>query len=64
VSHARIGASHGIDYAGAQTSAASLKSLRVYMAEGGAPSAQVRPQFRCAGSTQILRGLEEEPTYH
>jgi hypothetical protein len=30
----------GIDYSGAH--------LRVYLAEGEAPSVEVRPQFRCA----------------
>jgi hypothetical protein len=42
----------GIDYSGVQTSTASLKGLRVYVAEGEAPSVEVRPQFRCAVSTK------------
>jgi hypothetical protein len=33
------------------------------LGEGEAPSVKVRPQSRCAGSTQILQELEEEPTY-
>jgi hypothetical protein len=33
----------GIDYSGAQTPTASLKGLRVYMAEGGAPPGEVFP---------------------
>ena len=33
----------GIDYSGAQTPTASLKGLRVYLAEGGAPPVEVLP---------------------
>jgi len=33
----------GIDYSGAQTPTASLKGLRVYLAEGGGPPAEVPP---------------------
>ena len=33
----------GIDYSGAQTPTASLKGLRVYLAEGAAPSVEVLP---------------------
>jgi len=33
----------GIDYSGAQTPTASLKGLRVYLAEGDAPPAEVPP---------------------
>ena len=33
----------GIDYSGAETPTASLKGLRVYMAEGDAPPAEVPP---------------------
>jgi ABC-type molybdate transport system substrate-binding protein len=33
----------GIDYSGAETSTASLKGLRVYMAEGNAPPVEVPP---------------------
>ncbi len=33
----------GIDYSGAETPTASLKGLRVYMAEGGAPPVEVPP---------------------
>jgi len=33
----------GIDYSGAQTPIASLKGLRVYLAEGDAPPAEVPP---------------------
>ena len=33
----------GIDYSGAQTPTASLKGLRVYLAEGDAPPAEVLP---------------------
>jgi hypothetical protein len=33
----------GIDYSGAETPTASLKGLRVYLAERGAPPVQVRP---------------------
>ena len=33
----------GIDYSGAQTPTASLKGLRVYMAEGNAPPFEVLP---------------------
>jgi hypothetical protein len=33
----------GIDYSGAQTPEASLKGLRVYMAEGDAPPVEVAP---------------------
>jgi hypothetical protein len=33
----------GIDYSGAETPTASLKGLRVYMAEGGAPPIEVSP---------------------
>jgi hypothetical protein len=33
----------GIDYSGAETPTASLKGLRVYLAKGGAPPAEVQP---------------------
>jgi hypothetical protein len=33
----------GIDYSGAQTPSASLKGLRVYLAEAGAPPIEVMP---------------------
>ena len=33
----------GIDYSGAQTPTASLKGLRVYLAEGAAPPVEVLP---------------------
>jgi len=33
----------GIDYSGAQTPTASLKGLRIYVAEGDAPSVEVAP---------------------
>ena len=33
----------GIDYSGAQTPTASLKGLRVYLAEGDAPPVEVPP---------------------
>ncbi len=33
----------GIDYSGAQTPTASLKGIRVYMAEGGAPAMEISP---------------------
>jgi hypothetical protein len=33
----------GIDYSGAETPEASLKGLRVYMAEGGAVPVEVMP---------------------
>ena len=33
----------GIDYSGAQTPTASLKGLRVYLAEGDGPPAEVHP---------------------
>jgi hypothetical protein len=33
----------GIDYSGAETPTASLKGLRVYMAEGSAPPVEVVP---------------------
>ena len=33
----------GIDYSGAQTPTASLKGLRVYLAEGGAAPVEVLP---------------------
>ena len=33
----------GIDYSGAQTPSASLKGLRVYVAEADAPPAEVMP---------------------
>jgi hypothetical protein len=34
----------GIDYSGAQTATASQKGLRVYLAEGEAPPAEVLPR--------------------
>jgi hypothetical protein len=36
----------GIDYSGAQTPTASLKGLRVYLAEGDAPPAEIPPPHR------------------
>src|SRR5829696_2003542 len=33
----------GVDYSGAQTPTASLKGLRIYLAEGDAPPAEVPP---------------------
>ena len=33
----------GIDYSGAQTPTASLKDLRVYLAEGNSPPVEVLP---------------------
>jgi hypothetical protein len=33
----------GIDYSGAETPAASLKGLRVYMAEGSSSPVEVQP---------------------
>jgi len=33
----------GIDYSGAETPTASLKGLRVYLAEGDAPTIEIRP---------------------
>jgi hypothetical protein len=36
----------GIDYSGAQTPTASLKRLRVYLAEGAAPPVEVLPPPR------------------
>jgi hypothetical protein len=36
----------GIDYSGAQTPTASLKGLRVYLAEGATPPAEIPPPPR------------------
>jgi hypothetical protein len=47
----------GIDYSGAQTPTASLKGLRVYMAEGGAPPVEVPP--RPSPRKYTRRGIAE-----
>jgi hypothetical protein len=43
MSHARFARYVGIDYSGAETPNASLKGLRVYLAEGAAPPVEVLP---------------------
>ena len=48
----------GIDYSGAQTPTASLKGLRVYLAEDDAPPAEVLPP-PSPGNTGRRKGVAE-----
>ena len=50
----------GIDYSGAETPTASLKGLRVYLAEGYAPPAEVLP----SPSLKAIRMFEGRTTPH
>ena len=49
----------GIDYSGAQTPTASLKGLRVYLAEGDAPPAEIVPPPPSPMKYWTRRGIAE-----
>ena len=61
----------GIDYSGAQTPMASLKGLRVYLADGAAPAAEMLPPpsprkywTRCEEGNLILYPATNLLVYH
>jgi hypothetical protein len=49
----------GIDYSGAETRTASLKGLRVYLAEGDAPPAEIVPPPPSPMEYWTRRGISE-----
>ena len=49
----------GIDYSGAETRTASLKGLRVYLAEGDAPAAEIVPPPPSPMKYWTRRGIAE-----
>jgi hypothetical protein len=51
----------GIDYSGAETSTSGLKDLRVYLAEGEAPSMEVLPPLS-PGNYSTRKGVAGLPS--